>query len=124
MNQDNSLPEFGGEAKEYLPALSDGQWCSFVLASHPKTQETEYGLKYVVDIEIKKHSQPELELEGKTVTWSTVARCLKDLKLFMDLDEKDARTCRAVTWDLSASKDESSNKTGYTLKAQKNKGGD
>ena len=120
MNQNNSLPEFGGETKEYLPALKDGQWTQFVLKSHPETVETEYGLKYVVDVEIKDHSEPDEELKGKTVTWSSVAKCLKDLKLFMDLDKKDARLCKAVTWNLSADTDDSSNKTAYTLKAVKN----
>ena len=120
MENTKALPEFGGEAKEYLPALKDGESCSFVLKTHPKTEETEYGLKYIVDVEIKEHSRPELELKGKTVTWSSVAKCLKDLKLFMDLDKKDARLCKAGTWNLSADTDDSSNKTAYTLKAVKN----
>ena len=120
MENTKALPEFGGESKEYLPALKDGQWTQFILKSHPETVETEYGLKYVVDVEIKDHSQPEEELKGKTVTWSSVAKCLKDLKLFMDLDKKDARLCKAVTWNLSAKIDDSSNKTAYTLKAVKN----
>jgi len=122
MENTKTLPEFGGPSREYLPKLSDGETCSFVLKSHPKTEETEYGLKYVVDIAIKEHSRPELELKGKTVTWSSVAKCLKDLKLFMDLDEKDARLCKAVTWGLSAEVDDASNKTSYSLKALKNFG--
>ena len=90
-----------------MKAIEPGQKAEIKFLDKPKTVDTEWGQKYIVDISLLSHPLYSItSSKGIKMSWQTSAKVLKDVADLLDEGNKEfLKDYYDRTWELSVAED-------------------